>query len=282
MSGTAIRQGRRPSRPASRRSASVSGASAGSAVAPQQNPGTDAARLSSGSPTNGVNTVSPQPSASCCRRLRLPAKPIFTIFRRNPGQQAEAQPDDRVGVSAERGEVAHGVAHQKTIVRRERQEGRRDVCHGGIEAGKAAALDQYREAAGQSSIGQALHQFGERTCPARSERHVEGAVEPLADADSAASPFGIADQQLRPQRRRKRAILGRCGQARGRVVVDRHRTPIRCGRVRAVQRPAQGGACGVAAKHLGHDPSLGEQRRKGVKEGLVPGREAIGGQIRAL
>ena len=54
----------------SRRSASVSGASAGSAVAPQQNPGTEAARLSRGSPTNGVNTVSPQPSASCCRRLR--------------------------------------------------------------------------------------------------------------------------------------------------------------------------------------------------------------------
>ena len=57
-------------RPAgSRRSASLSGASAGSAVAPQQNPGTEAARLSRGSPTNGVNTVSPQPSASCCRRL---------------------------------------------------------------------------------------------------------------------------------------------------------------------------------------------------------------------
>ena len=99
-----------------------------------------------------------------------------------------------MGVGAERGQVAHGVAHQQTVVRRERQEGRRDVCHGGIQAGKAAALDQHRETAGQSGIGKALHQFGERTCPARSERHVEGAVEPLADADSARCPLGIADQ----------------------------------------------------------------------------------------
>ena len=123
-----------------------------------------------------------------------PAKPIFPVFRRNPGQQAEAQPDDRMGVRAERGQIAHGVAHQQTVVRRERQKRRRDVCHGRIQAGKAAALDQHRESARQSGIGQALHQFGERTCPARSERHVEGAVEPLADADSARCPLGIADQ----------------------------------------------------------------------------------------
>ena len=187
-----------------------------------------------------------------------------------------------MGVGAERGEVTHGVAHQQTVVRRERQEGRRDVCHGGIQAGKAAALDQHRKAAGQSCIGQALHQFGERTCPARTERHVERAVEPLADADSSRCPLGIADQQLRPQRRRKRAILGRCGQPRGCVISHRHWAPFRRGRVRAVQQPPQGGRRGITAKRLGQNPRFREQRRQGIEISLVPGRETIGGQVRAL
>ena len=210
------------------------------------------------------------------------AQRVFPVFRRNPGQQAEAQPDDCMGVGAERGEVAHGVAHQQAVVGRERQERRRDTGHGGIQAGKAPALDQYREAAGQSCVGKAFHQFGERTCPARSERHVERPVEPLADADSACCPFGIADQQLWSERRRKSAILGRCGQARGRVVGDRHRAPVGGGRVRAVQQPPQGGRRGVAAKRLGQNPRVREQRRQGIEISLVPGREAIGGQVRAL
>ena len=58
------------------RSASSRGASAGSAVAPQQKPGTDAATLSSGSPVSGVNTASPQPSATCCSRPRRAASAV--------------------------------------------------------------------------------------------------------------------------------------------------------------------------------------------------------------
>ena len=129
----------RADRPAARRSASVNGASAGSAVAPQQNPGTDAARLSRVSPTSGVNTVSPQPSASCCRRLRQRRSASSPSSGATQVSRPCRSRDDGMGVGAERGEVTHGVAHQQTVVRRERQERRRDVCHGGIQAGKAPA-----------------------------------------------------------------------------------------------------------------------------------------------
>ena len=84
------------------------------------------------------------------------------------------------------------------------------------------------------------------------------------------------------ERRRKRAILGRCGQARGRVVGDRHRPPVGGGRVRAVQQPPQGGRRDITAKRLGQNPRFREQRRQGIEISLVPGREAIGGQVRAL
>ena len=213
---------------------------------------------------------------------QAPPQRGFSVLRSDPGQQAEAQPDDGMGVGAERGQVPHGVAHQQAVVRRERQERRRGVGHGGVQPGKAAALDQQREAAGQPGIRQALHQLGERPRPARPEGHVERAVEPLADTDAAAGPFRIADQQLRRQRRRERAVLGRRGQARGRVVGHRHRAPAGGGRIGAVQDPPQGGGRSVAVERFGHDPRLGEQGGEGVEKGLVPGREAIGGEIRAL
>ena len=281
MSGTAVRQGRRPARWQQTQRLGERcerGLGGGAATEPRHRRGEAFQRIAH---ERCEHRLAPA-LGKLLQAAEPPAQRIFPLFRRDPGQQTKPQPDDGMGVRAERAEVAHGVAHQQTVVRRERQEGRRDVGHGGIQSGKAAALDQHRKAARQSGIGQALHQFGERTCPARSEHHVEGAVEPFTDTDSAASPFGIADQQLWSERRWKRAILGRRGQARRCVVGDRHRSPIRCGRVRAVQRPAQGGACGVAAKNIGHDPSLGEQRREGTEEGLVPGREAIGRQIRAL
>ena len=193
MPGTAVRQGRGPARwQQTERFAKwcERGLGGGAATEPRHRRGeafqgiADQRREHRLAPALGKLLQAAQAASQC----------VFPVFRCHPGQQTKPQPDDRMGVGAERGQIPHGVAHQQTVVRREREERRRDVCHGGIQAGKAAALDQQRETAGQSGIGQALHQFGERTCPARSERHVEGAVEPLADADSARCPLGIADQ----------------------------------------------------------------------------------------
>ena len=211
-----------------------------------------------------------------------PAQRVRAVFRRDPGKQAETQPDDGVGIGAERGHLPHGVAHQQAVVGRERQEGRRDACHGGIQTGKAAALDQQGKPAGQSGMREALHQFGERARPARPERHVERSVESLRDADASAAPFGVPDEQLRPKRRRERACFRRRGQARRRVVGRRHRAPVPGGRLGAVQQPAKCDGRGIGAERFRHDPGLGKEGREAIEIRLVPGCQPLGGEIRAL
>ena len=185
-------------------------------------------------------------------------------------------------IGGERGQVAHGIAHQEAIVGGERQECRADPRGGGVQAGKPAALDQYGDAAGQPGGGKAGHQLGEGTRPARSQRHVEGAVEPVPKTHPGADPFGLADQQLRGQRRRERAGFRRFGQTRRSIVRDRDRTPIGRGRGGPVDHAAHDPHGLVLAEPFAHEACLAEQRIEGVEQRLVAGPEALGRQMRTL
>ena len=83
------------------------------------------------------------------------------VFRGDPGQQAEAQPHDRMGVRRQRRQVAERVPREQAVRGREGEEGRRDAGGSGAEAVETAALDQKREPAGKAGGGKPRHQLRE-------------------------------------------------------------------------------------------------------------------------
>ena len=204
------------------------------------------------------------------------------VLRPDPGEQPEPQPDDGVGVGAERSHVPERVADEQAVGRREGEEGRRDPRHGRVEAMQPAALDQERDPAGQAGRREPRHQLGEGARAPGPERHVERAVEPLADADAGAGPLRLADQQLRSQRRREGAGLRRLGEPRRRVVVRRDRAPVRRGRRAAVDHAAHDTQSLLLGEPCRHDPGLGEHRADGVEQRLVAGPEPFRREVRAL
>ena len=192
-----------------------------------------------------------------------------SVLRSHPGEEPEAQPDDRMGVVAERRQVPERVPRQQAVGGREGEEGRGDTGDGRIQAVQAAALYEQRDAAGQPGGGQAGHQLGERPRPARAQAHVEGAVEPCADADACARPLGLAHQELDAERRRERARFGRLGEPRGRIVGHRHRAPVERGRRRAVHHAPHEPQRLVFGQPAAHDPGLGEHRAHRIEQRLV-------------
>ena len=149
------------------------------------------------------------------------------LLRRDPGEQPETEPHDRLGVGAHGREIAQRVPAQQAVRGREREKRRHHARHGGVEPVQAATLDEEREAAGESGGGQARHQLREGPRMAGAEAHVERAVEAVSDADAGTDALGLADQELRRQWRREGAGLGRLRHSRQRVVGGRHRTPVR-------------------------------------------------------
>ena len=145
-----------------------------------------------------------------------------------------------------------------------------------------AALDQQRETAGQAGGCEPGHQLGEGTRAPGPERHVERAVETLADAHPGAGPLRLADQELRRQRRREGAGLRRLGEPRRRVVVRRDRAPVRRGRGAAVDHAAYRAQRLLLREPCRHDPGLGEHRADRVQKRLMAGPEAVEREVRAL
>ena len=140
----------------SRRSASDKGASAGSAVPPQQKPGTEAAKASRGSPTRGGEHAL-APALGDLLQTTEPARELVLAFLRlHPGQHPEAQPHHGPGRGVVLGEGAHGIAHGAAVGMGEGHERGGGARHGGAEAAQPAALDQNREAAGEAGLGEAL------------------------------------------------------------------------------------------------------------------------------
>ena len=207
---------------------------------------------------------------------------VFALLRRGPGQQAQAQADHGAGVGARLGEAAHGVADGAAVGMRECEEGGAHAGDRRVHAGEPAALDQHREAAGKAGVGETLHQFRERAGGARPERHVEGAVEAVADANPGAAALRLPDQELRSERRRERAVFGRLGRARRRVVGAAHRAPVRRGRIGAVEQPAHEAERGTALQPLGHEARFLEQRVERIQQRRVPRWQAVLDRERAL
>ena len=205
-----------------------------------------------------------------------PARELVLAFLRlHPGQHAEAQPHYGLRAGVVLREAAHGVAHSTAVGMGEGHERGGGARHGGAEAAQAAALDQDREAAGEPGLGETFHEFGEGTRRAGSEGHVEGAVEAAAEADAGAHAHGVANQDLRRQRRREGAGLGWLGRAGRCIVYNGHRTPVRRGGVGPVDEHPHGPQRLLVAEPLRHHARLAEERRQGVHERPVPRLEPV-------
>ena len=258
------------------------GASAGSAVAPQQNPGTDAATLSRGSPVSGgehrlaptLGDLLQAPEAGRQRRL--------AVLRRDPRNEPEAQPHDGVRIGAQRRDLAKRVPHLQAVRGRKGEERRRHAGDGGIEPVQPAALDQQRVAAREIRRREPRHQLREGTRVPGAEGHVERAVEAGADADSCTDTLGLAYQQLRRQRGRERTGLGRLGETGRCVVRGRDGAPVGRRRAGPVHHAAHCAERLVFAEPLAHDPGLRERGGDGIEQRLVPGPEALQGEPGAL
>ena len=147
---------------------------------------------------------------------------------------------------------------------------------------QAAALDQERDPAGEPRGSQARHELREGPRPARAQAHVERAVKACADADAATCAFRLADQDLGAERRRVRTGLRRLGEARRRIVGDRHRAPAGRGRGSAVHHAAHEPERVLFRQPAALDPGLREHRGDGVEQRLVPRPQALQREVRAL
>ena len=211
-----------------------------------------------------------------------PARELVLAFLRlHPGQHAEAQPHHGLRAGVVLREAAHGVAHRTAVGMGEGHERGGGARHGGAEAAQAAALDQDREAAGERGLGETFHELGEGPRRAGTEGHVEGAVEAAADTDAGAHAHGVADEDLRRERRREGAGLGRlgragrCGPGRSPVVYRGHGAPVRRGGVGPVDEHPHGPERLLVAEPLRHHARLTEERRQGVHERPVPRLQSV-------
>ena len=263
------------------------GASAGSAVAPQQKPGTEAAKLSRGSPVSGVNAASPQPSATCCRRPRRAASAASPS---SGATQVSSPRRRRTTACASASRAARSRSAFLTCRLSGDEKARKDDATRATAASSrcrpppsiSSEKRQGRPSGRSPAAARPGHQLGEGPRMAGAEAHVERPVEPFADANASSDALGLADQQLRGQRRRERAGLRRLRESRRRVVGDGHRTPVGRRRGRAVRHVPDRAQRVLFREPRGDDPGLRQHGLHGVEQRFVAGTEAFRREVRTL